>query len=71
MTSSIQRELGRLETRLAALETDAAQLVRDVREIRDALHAARGGWRALALVIAMSSTLGAAAGTLWPLLGQR
>ena len=38
----------------------------DVREIRDALVTARGGWRTLVVVIGLSTTLGAAIAKILP-----
>ncbi|VAV95951.1 hypothetical protein MNBD_ALPHA08-487 [hydrothermal vent metagenome] len=59
MTESLDRELGRLETKMANLEADMALLQRDVREIRDALVGYKGGWRVLTLIVATSAGLGA------------
>ncbi len=53
------RELGRLEAKMANLETDMALLQSDVREIRDALVGYKGGWRVLTLIVATSAGLGA------------
>lgn len=68
MTTSIERDIGALEARISAVETDMQELRRDVREIRDALVSARGGWRLLTLVIGLSATLGAAVGKWLPVL---
>lgn len=59
MTESLDRELGRLEAKMANLEMDMAVLQRDVREIRDALVGYKGGWRVLTLIVAVSAGLGA------------
>lgn len=56
---SLDRELGRLETKMANFEADMTLLQRDVREIRDALVGYKGGWRVLALIVATSAGLGA------------
>jgi hypothetical protein len=61
-----EREFGRLEARLDAVEDDLRGLVRDVREIRDALATVRGGWRLLALIVGASASLGALAAKLMP-----
>jgi septal ring factor EnvC (AmiA/AmiB activator) len=66
--ASLEREFGRLEARLTAVEDDLKELRRDVREIRDALTTIRGGWRLLALVIGASASLGAVASKLVPAL---
>ena len=39
---------------------------RDVRDIRDALVTARGGWKTLTIVIGMSMSVGAAVSKLLP-----
>ncbi len=59
MTESLERELGRLETKMANLEVDMQLLQRDVREIRDTLVGYKGGWRILTLIVAISAGLGA------------
>ncbi len=59
-----EREFGRLEARLDAVEDDLKELRRDVREIRDSLATMRGGWRLLALLVGASASLGALASKL-------
>ncbi len=59
MTTSHERELGRLEAKMTSLEHDLKQLQKDVREIRDAVVGYKGGWRMLSLLIAVSATFGA------------
>jgi hypothetical protein len=66
-----ERELGRLEARLDAVEDDLKELVRDVRDIRDALATVRGGWRLLALIVGASASLGALASKLLPAVLSR
>lgn len=65
---TIEREVGALQARMEALEQEVHALRADVREIRDALVTARGGWKTLTLVIGMSISVGAAFGKLLPLL---
>ncbi len=65
---SHEREFGRLEARLGAVEEDLKELRRDVREIRDALTAIRGGWKLMALLVGASASLGAIAAKLPALL---
>lgn len=59
MTTSHERELGRLEAKMTSLEHDLKQLQKDVREIRDAVVGYKGGWQMLSLLIAVSATIGA------------
>jgi hypothetical protein len=65
---SIDRDVGALEARMEMVETEVHAIRADVREIRDALVTARGGWKMLTLVIGLSATLGAMIGKLVPLL---
>ncbi len=66
-----EREFGRLEARLDAVEEDLKELRRDVREIRDSLATVRGGWRLLALLVGASASLGALASKLLPAMLMR
>lgn len=70
MSGTIERDLGRLESRLVALEADVSTMAADLREIRRALHTIRGGWIALGVVVAASSGLGAIIAKLWPVIGR-
>jgi hypothetical protein len=57
--SDLERELGGLQVRMATVEEELSAIRSDVREIRDALVRARGGWMALGLVFAAAASLGA------------
>lgn len=57
--TSHERELGRLETKMANLEADLQMLQKDVREIRDAVVGYKGGWQMLSLLVAVSAGAGA------------
>ncbi len=65
---SIEREVGALQARMEAVESEMQAMRADVREIRDALVTARGGWKILTLVIGFSVSLGAMIGKLLPAL---
>ncbi|MGQ0485714.1 MAG: hypothetical protein ACT4SY_10225 [Hyphomicrobiales bacterium] len=65
---SIEREVGALQARMAAVESEIQAIRTDVREIRDVLVTARGGWKMLTLLIAFSVSLGAAIGKFLPAL---
>lgn len=65
---TIEREVGSLQARMEAVESEMQAMRADVREIRDALVTARGGWKMLTLVIGFSVSLGAALGKLLPAL---
>ena len=45
--TNIERDVGALEARMETVEHEIHAMRRDVREIRDALVTARGGWRTL------------------------
>lgn len=57
--TSIERDVGALEARMQTVEHEIHAMREDVREIRDALVTARGGWKTLTLVIGVSIWLGA------------
>ena len=48
------------------VENEVRAIRSDVREIRDALVTARGGWKMLTAVIGLSVSLGAAIGKILP-----
>lgn len=58
--TSIERELGNLQARMEAVEHELQAVRGDIREIRDAVTSARGGWRLLVVTIGLATTLGAA-----------
>ncbi len=67
MDESLHRDMGELQARVAAVESGLRELKTDVREVRDTLATFRGGWRALALIVAASASLGAVVSKLAPL----
>jgi chromosome condensin MukBEF ATPase and DNA-binding subunit MukB len=66
--TSLEREVGALDARMQAVESEIHEMRRDVRDIRDALVTARGGWKTLTIVIGMSMSVGAAVSKLLPIL---
>jgi chromosome condensin MukBEF ATPase and DNA-binding subunit MukB len=64
----IEREVGALQARMETVEAQVLTMSHDVREIRDAIVTARGGWKTLTLVIGFSVSLGAMIGKLLPFL---
>lgn len=65
---SLDRDVGALEARIGILENDLQAIRRDVREIRDVLVGARGGWKTLTVVIGASVWVGAIVGKLVALM---
>lgn len=57
--TSLERDVGALEARMQTVEQEIQAMRDDVREIRDTLVTARGGWRTLTIIIGMSISLGA------------
>lgn len=57
--TNIESDVGALEARMLTVEQEIHAMRQDVREIRDALVTARGGWKTLTLVIGFSATFGA------------
>jgi chromosome condensin MukBEF ATPase and DNA-binding subunit MukB len=68
---TLDRDVGALQARMENVEAELHAIRSDVREIRDALVTARGGWKTLSFVIGLSLGLGAAAAKIAPLLLQR
>ena len=66
--TSLERDVGALEARMETVEQEIHAMRKDVREIRDALVTARGGWKTLTLVIGFSVSLGALLSRVFPLL---
>ena len=64
--TSIERDVGALEARMQTVEQEIHAIRSDVRDIRDALVTARGGWRTLTVVIGISLSVGAALSKLLP-----
>jgi len=64
----MEREVGALQARMEKVEEEVTAIRSDVREIRDALVTARGGWKMLTVVIGLSVSLGAAAAKILPSL---
>ena len=68
MTDQIQRDLGRHDAEIGALQDDMKTLVSDVREIKETLAQAKGGWRTLMLVAGAAGAAGALVAKVAPLL---
>jgi chromosome condensin MukBEF ATPase and DNA-binding subunit MukB len=66
--TSTERELGNLEARMQTVETELHAIRQDVRDIRDALVTAKGGWRTLLILISLATTIGAMLDHYLPLL---
>ena len=56
-----EREIGGLQARMETVEHELQAIRSDVREIRDALVRARGGWMAVLLLFSLAASLGACA----------
>lgn len=68
MMTNIERDIGNLEARMRAVESELHAMRIDVREIRDALVGVKGGWRTLMIVIGLAASIGAALGKYVPLV---
>ncbi len=64
--TSLERDVGALQARMLTVEQEIHAMREDVREIRDALVGARGGWKTLTLVAGLSVSLGAAIARVLP-----
>lgn len=65
---NLERDVGALEARMETVEQEVHAIRNDVREIRDVLVTARGGWKTLVVVIGFSVSLGAALAKALPFL---
>jgi chromosome condensin MukBEF ATPase and DNA-binding subunit MukB len=68
--TNIERDVGVLEARMQMVEQEIHAMRQDLREIRDALVTARGGWKTLTLVIGFSVSFGALLSRVAPMLMQ-
>jgi len=67
---NLERDVGALEARMETVEQEVHAIRNDVREIRDVLVTARGGWKTLVVVIGFSVSLGAALAKALPFLAM-
>ncbi len=66
--TDVEREVGRLEARMETVEAELQGIRADVREIRDALVSAKGGWVVLTIAISLAAAVGAFASAHLPWL---
>jgi chromosome condensin MukBEF ATPase and DNA-binding subunit MukB len=66
--TDMERDVGRLEARMESVEQELQAMRSDVREIRDAVVAAKSGWLVLATVASIAASAGAVMSTYLPLL---
>jgi chromosome condensin MukBEF ATPase and DNA-binding subunit MukB len=57
--TDVEREVGRLEARMETVEAELHGIRADVREIRDALVSAKGGWLVLMAALSLAAAAGA------------
>lgn len=69
MTDSEQRIIGRLEAEIEAMKEQNRQILADLREVRETLATAKGGWRTLLAVAGIAGTVGALAAKFAPFFG--
>lgn len=65
----MERDIGRHDAEIDALQREIAELRREVREISRMLSEARGGWRGLMFVIGAGGALGAGITKLFSMFG--
>ena len=66
MTSDADREIGELTARMASLEKTTAAIQTDMREVRDTIISAKGGWKILAAIAGIAGAVGALMAKLGP-----
>ena len=64
-----QRDIGRHDAEIDALQSDMKELKHDVKKILSTLSEARGGWKTLLLVAGIAGTMGALATKIATFLG--
>lgn len=57
--NDLEREIGGLQARMETVEHELQAIRSDVREIRDTLVRAKGGWMALLVMFSAAAGLGA------------
>jgi chromosome condensin MukBEF ATPase and DNA-binding subunit MukB len=57
--ADLEREIGGLQARMETVEHELQAIRSDVREIRDTVVRAKGGWMALLLMFSAAAALGA------------
>ena len=61
-----QKDVVRHDAEISALKGDMSEVKADVKEILAAIHEAKGGWKTIIAVSALSSTVGAFLGKFLP-----
>ncbi|MGH6933291.1 MAG: hypothetical protein ACREEE_12765 [Dongiaceae bacterium] len=65
---SVEVKVARIEERLERMEIDVGEVKADIRALRDAFMQAKGGWRTLVILSAMSAAIGGMVVKLLPFL---
>jgi hypothetical protein len=66
VTASEQQQLGALTAKVDALERESAEQGKMLREVRDAIVSAKGGWWTLLAVGSVAGSIGAFLAKFWP-----
>ncbi|QPC41984.1 hypothetical protein HW532_04205 [Kaustia mangrovi] len=67
--TSIERELGELNTKVERLEREVGGIQHDLRTIRDAVVSTRSGWKVLVALVSAAGAMGALAAKVLPVAG--
>ena len=68
MAETTDKDIGRLEGRMASVARGLSGMKIDLRCILKTLNEARGGWKTLLLAAGVAGTIGALASKLFPLM---
>lgn len=68
MAEPLDVKVARIEERLERMASDFAEVRADTRALRDVLMQAKGGWRMIVLLSAMSAAVGGAVVKILPFL---
>lgn len=66
--SEYERELGEMSAKIHHLEATVTTMSQDLRDIRDTLLQARGGWKTVMMVAGISATVGGLMAKIIPFL---
>lgn len=67
-TESLEIKVARIEERLERMASDFGEVKADTRALRDAFMQAKGGWRTIVLLSAVSAAIGGAMVKVLPFL---
>lgn len=71
MSDDIQRDLGRLEAQVSALQKTVESLEKDIKALLAVVNQTKGGWKTLVMISAVAGTAGALIAKILPFIPWR